>query len=454
MEKEFIMKATTLLTNLNAFRKDSKLTAEKVQELSRQRFTTLLEKAYHTSPFYKELYSSYGSKAKDLQDIQPKDLPIIDKTMVMDNFDSLLTDPTITRKSVEEFLNHDTNPRNRFRETTVIHTSGSTGVPGIFLYSKQEWSFIAALVVARISQPVFNPFHKLKLAFLGNTGGHFAGVTLTSDAPKFLYTTKLFPNPKDIDTLIADLNEFEPDIISGYAGTIYQLALAKADGRLHIHPIRLQASGEVLTTTMRQTIEKEFEQDVVDLYACSESIVLGIQKNGREPFHLFNDWHTLEVVDEKGNVVPEGKQGTLLVTPLYRTLQPLIRYQLSDTIALKTTDQPFVTLQNLSGRIEDTLRYTSPHGVSHPIHPAELFELFVPGLRQFQFEQTSPDSLLLRISINDGYNDSKEIAEARLQEILVKTSTETFVKGRVEVVSSLPLNPKTGKFKIIIPYSA
>ncbi len=447
------MKAITLLTQLNKFRQDSKLTAQKVQELSRQRFTSLLEKTYHSSAFYRDLYSSHGVKPKDLKDITPQDLPIIDKTMIMENFDSLLTDSSITRKSVEEFLSNDTNPQNRFRNNTVIHTSGSTGVPGLFLYSSKEWSFIAALVVARISQPVFNPFHKLRLAFLGNTEGHFAGVTLTSDAPKFLYNTKLFPNPKDFQNLITSLNEFQPDIISGYAGTIYQLALAKLDGKLKIKPTRLQSSGQVLTEHMRQTIEREFNQSVIDLYACSESIVLGIKKSGKDPFYLFNDWHHFEVVDEKDNLIPEGTQGSLVITPLYRTLQPLIRYRLSDTMALKTTDQPFIALDRFSGRIGETLTYINPQGIKHIVHPSEMVELFVPGLRQFQFEQTSPNTLLLRISISKGYDDSKQFAEKKLQEILVKTNIEKFVSGKVEVVNSIGMNPKTGKYKIIIPYS-
>ncbi len=447
------MKTITLLTQLLKFRNDSKLSAQKVQELSLQRFTSLLEKTYHASAFYRDLYSSHGIKPNDLKDIAPKDLPIITKAMVMDNFDSLLTDPSITRKSVEEFLSNDTNPQSRFRGNTVIHTSGSTGVPGIFLYSNKEWSFIAALVVARISQPIFNPLHKLRLAFLGTTGGHYAGVTLTSDAPKFLYNTKLFSNPKDIQSLISGLNEFQPDIISGYAGTIYQLALAKSDGRLKIKPGRLQSSGEVLTEYMRQKIESEFNQDVIDLYACSESIVLGIQKSSRDHFHLFNDWHHIEVIDEKDNLVPEGTQGSLLITPLYRTLQPLIRYRLSDTMALKTTEQPFISLNRFSGRTEDTLVYICPQGIKHPIHASELVEFFAPGLRQFQFEQTSPNSLLLRISVNDGYSGTKQIAEKKLNEILVKTGTEKFVSGKVEIVESIGLNPKTGKFKTVIPYS-
>ena len=446
------MRTITLLTQLNKFRNDSKLTAQKVQELSRQRFTALLEKTYHASAFYRDLYSSHGIKPKHLKDVTPIDLPIVSRTMVLDNFDDLLTDPSITRKSVDEFLLNDTNPHNRFRGNTVIHTSGTTGVPGVFLYSKEEWNFITALVVARISQPVFRPFNKLRLAFLGKTGGHYAGVTLTSDAPKLLYNTKLF-NPEDIQNLISGLNEFQPDIISGYAGTIYQLALAKLDGSLKIEPGRLQSSGEVLTENMRQTIEDAFNQDVIDLYACCESIALGIQKSGKYPFFLFNDWHYFEVVDENDNLVPEGTQGSLLVTPLYRTLQPLIRYRLSDTMALKTTDQSFITIDRFSGRTGDTLTYLGPQGIKINIHPYDMLAFYVPGLRQFQFEQTSPNTLLLRIAVNDGYSDTKKLAEKKLQEILAKANIEKFVSEKVELVDSIGLNPKTGKFKLIIPYN-
>lgn len=447
------MDTITLLTQLRKFRNDSRLNAQKVQELSRQRFTSLLENTYHNSTFYRDLYSSHGISPKDLKDIIPTDLPIIDKAMVMDNFDSLITDPSITRKSVEQFLNNDINPRNRFRNNTVIHTSGSAGSPGIFLYSKEEWSFIAALVVARISQPIFNPFHKLRLAFLGNTGGHFAGVTLTSDAPKLLYKTQLFSNPKDIQSLIAELNKFQPDIISGYAGTIYQLAHAKLDGRLKINPRRLQSSGEVLTKSMRQTIEGAFNQDVFDLYASSESIVLGIQKSSNDPFFLFNDWHHLEVIDENDNVVPEGTKGSLIITPLYRKLQPLIRYRMADTMTLKTSDEPFISLKRFFGRTQDKLVFMNSKGISHTIHALDMVEFSVPGLQQFQFEQTSPHTLLLRISTHNSNNiDTKNLAETRLKEILINAGTEMFVTAKVKLVDSIDLNPKTGKFKLIIPY--
>ena len=76
------MNIITLIADLRKFRKDSKLTSQSVQELSRQRFTALLKQTYHSSKFYRDLYSSHGIRSKDLADVAPADLPILDKTMV------------------------------------------------------------------------------------------------------------------------------------------------------------------------------------------------------------------------------------------------------------------------------------------------------------------------------------------------------------------------------------
>ncbi|XPV77649.1 MAG: phenylacetate--CoA ligase family protein [Desulfovibrio sp.] len=448
------MNIFTLMGQLRKFKKDSELTSQKVQELSRQRFTALLKKTYHSSKFYHDLYSAHGIKANDLSDVIPADLPILDKSMVMDNFDSLITDKSITRRGVEEFITNDLNPNHRYQKNTVIHTSGSTGVPGIFLYSKSEWDFIVALLTARIKHPMPKPFHRFRLAFIGATTGHFAGVTLTAGAPKFIYNTKLFSKPEDTNGLIREMNEFQPDIISGYAGVVYQLALAQLEGRLNINPHRIQTSGEALSEPMRQTVNRAFNLDVVNLYACSESILLGIQKSACDPFLFFNDWHHIEVVDENDNVVPEGTSGSLLITPLYRTLQPLIRYRMSDTITLKTTDQPFITLDSFAGRETDKLTFVDNNDVKHPIHPMKLIEFYAPGVNKFQFEQTSPSSLLLRITVADGYRDSKELAEKKIWDIFKEEKLDSFVSVCVEVVESVEMNIKTGKFKLIIPYVA
>ena len=85
------MDTIALLTQLYKFRNDAQLNAKKVQELSRQRFADLIVKTYHSSSFYRDLYSAHGVKPSDLRDVAPADLPIVDKSMIMDNFDAVVT---------------------------------------------------------------------------------------------------------------------------------------------------------------------------------------------------------------------------------------------------------------------------------------------------------------------------------------------------------------------------
>ena len=78
----------------------------------------------------------------------------------------------------------------------------------------------------------------------------------------------------------------------------------------------------------------------------------------------------------------------------------------------------------MSGRMEDSLIYFDPQGGKHTIHSHDMEAFFVPGMRQFQFEQTTPNSLLLRIVIEEGYSDSVLFAEKKLNDLLVNASVK------------------------------
>lgn len=448
------MRTIKLLSHLRKLKKEERLSAESVDQLTRKRFVTLIEKAFNTSSFYRDLYTAHGITEKDLSDVELKDLPIIDKSMVMENFDDLITDPSITRKSVEQFLSGDHNPMNRFRGNTVIHTSGSSGVPGLFLYSREEWIFLIAMVVSRVSKPKLHPFQRIRFAYLGAIDGHYAGITLTSDAPKLLYNTTLFSSSDDMDIIIDKLNRFNPHVISGYASTVYQLALAKLSGRLTIEPERVLSSGEHLTESMRLTIDMAFEPDVVNFYACTESLAMGVQFHASAPFRLFSDWTIFETVNSQGEAVPQGCEGGLVITPLYRFLQPLIRYRLSDALILGKKDKQFTIADSLSGRMEESLDFIDEEGKNYKIPSLALSEFFIPGVIQFQFEQTSPQALTLRILQIKGDRGVKKQGMNRMNELLKEFKLERFVTVNIELVDKIPLNPITHKFQLIIPYKS
>ncbi len=446
------MRTLKLISNLKFLNGSSSLTKDDVDTLVQNRFRKVVTHAYNSSPFYRDLYSAHGIQERDLASISSTDLPIIDKTMIMDNFESLFTGKKYTCDEVEEFLFSDNNPLNRLDGNTVIHTSGSSGRIGIFFYSPDEWVFLLALAVSRVSRPKFHLLQRIRMAFIGAIDGHYAGVSLTSDAPRLFYRTRLFSSAQDLDSLIEELNRYNPHVLSGYASVIYKLALAKLEGKLKIEPDRVLSSGEPLNETMRLTVDMAFRSDVVNFYASTESLAMGVQYHQDSPFNLFSDWNLFETVGKDDKILPAGSSGTLILTPLYRFMQPLIRYRMSDEISVKNDGGSFLELDSLSGRSEETLTFVCSNGEILSLSYTLLVEFFVPGVRQFQFEQRSRNKLVLRIEIFKNERNVVRNAESLLNKILENSCLADIVTTEVVVVDEIPIESVTGKYRLIIPY--
>jgi hypothetical protein len=54
-----------------------------------------------------------------------------------------------------------------------------------------------------------------------------------------------------------------------------------------------------------------------------------------------------------------------------------------------------------SGRKEDFLWFALPNGERECLHPSQMDEFYLPGLIKYQFEQTSPDRLLMRMKVSE-----------------------------------------------------
>lgn len=444
------MRSLKVLRLINELKRDNTQTAESIQILAEKRFRKLLTFAYENSGFYKELYSSNGITEKDLRDIPRSALPIITKEMVMEHYNDLITDNSIHKENIEQFLDSNSNFKDRLNKKVVIHTSGSTGSPGLFVYSQNEWNRIMALVLSRVAKPLIRPFRRTKLAYMGAVNGHYAGITLTGDAPKLFYQTQLFPTTEDRNAMIEKLNQYQPDVISGYASTIYDLALAQLEGKLKISPERVLSSGEHLTETMETAINMAFEPNVTNFYACTEALAMGVQNHG-EKITLFNDWNIFEAIDSEGKPVPKEKEGNLIITPLYRYLQPLIRYKTSDQVSLCDCGSSFQCLNELSGRAEESLTFIDNNGSPRSIPPIYFTEFFAKGVKQFQFQQLNAKSILCKLVPFAHEIETDKEVEVQMKKFLEQFNLHTSVSVKTEIVDSIPVSEKTGKYKMVIP---
>jgi|LakMenEpi03Aug12_release.lakeMendotaPanAssembly.Ray.scaffolds.fasta_scaffold103514_3 phenylacetate-CoA ligase len=213
-------------------KKRLKLTNPQIKEHQLREFRELAKFAAQNSNFYKKIVTENNI---DLEICVPEDFPILDKNTLMENWDDIVTDKQITKAKVEEFLSGSKDPGELFlNKYYVMHTSGSSGQVGYYIYSESE--FAAGLSHSnRISGTIFLK----KISYVGATKGHFAGATMVEATKKLfpIYSgTQMLDINDPFDQIIKALNEFQPNVLTGYSFALKKLAEAKNSGELNIHP--------------------------------------------------------------------------------------------------------------------------------------------------------------------------------------------------------------------------
>ena len=119
--------------------------------------------------------------------------------------------------------------------------------------------------------------------------------------------------------------------------------------------------------------------------------------------HVNADWVLLEPVDDAYRPVPPGEPShTVLLTNLANRVQPVIRYDLGDSVMAKpepcACGSPLPAIL-VEGRRDDVVSLRAPDGSVVRLLPLALttvVEEAAPGHR-FQIVQTAADRLMLRL---------------------------------------------------------
>ncbi|MBX3605940.1 MAG: phenylacetate--CoA ligase family protein [Piscinibacter sp.] len=305
------------------------------------------------SPFYRRFHAG-------LEDTPLERLPILDKATLMDNFDALVTDRAIRLREVEQHLQRgDAAPyRGRY---TVLSTSGTTGQRGVFLFDPHEW----LVALGAITRPLAwgegpRPWQRPRSALIASAAPwHYSACIGRSLATRRVPTLRL-DAAQPLAELVDALNGWRPDLLAVYPSVLRQLADEQLAGRLHIAPRHIGTSAERLDDTTRQRAQQAFGRRVYDTYGATEYAPIATECAAGS-LHLLEDRALIELVDERGRPVPPGEAGArLLLTVLDRRTQPLIRYEISDTLRERpgrcACGRPFRMVEAIDGRAEDTLR--------------------------------------------------------------------------------------------------
>ncbi len=112
-------------------------TSEQLRSYQRESLVQLRSHAYRLSPFYRSFH-------RGLFDRPLEALPVLTKSMLMENFDRLVTDPAVKLQDVNDFLPGLENNQRFLNKYWVCTTSGTTGRRGVFLFDFWEWTSVIA----------------------------------------------------------------------------------------------------------------------------------------------------------------------------------------------------------------------------------------------------------------------------------------------------------------------
>lgn len=174
--------------------------------------------------------------------------------------------------------------------------------------------------------------------------------------------------------IVARLNDWQPEMLIAYASMARILADEQLAGRLRIGPAVVFTSSEVLTAETRRLIEAAWGQPPFNQYAATETGGVAAECTLHRGMHLQEDLMLVEVVDEDNRPVPSGEYGTKALVSIFASrTQPLIRYELTDSLRLATEPcpcgRPFALIDGIQGRVEDILRFPAIAGGEIAVQP-------------------------------------------------------------------------------------
>lgn len=345
---------------------------DRLEAYQKSALDQLRQHAYEHSTFYRELH-------RGLEDAPLDQLPIVTKRQLMEAYDDVVTDPEVRHDSLQKFLTREHDDELYNGNYIVCATSGTSGTPGLFAYSEQEWAVLLASFAraSRWAGSHVRLFDPMRLAIVGSDKlSHQSRVVADSLDSPWVPTLRLSAT-ESIDAIIDKLNDWKPEMLVAYSALAGVLADEKIRGRLDISPRIIMCVAEALKPSVRSLIKQAWGVEPFENYAATELGVAAAECSAHEGLHIFEDLTIVEFVDEEGRAVPPGTMSArILITPLFATTFPLIRYELDDTAAFTSEPcscgLPFRRITKIGGRMAETLKIAAQDGGTVVIHPSDF----------------------------------------------------------------------------------
>ena len=355
--------------------------------------------------------------------------------------DDLLKLPMLTKDELREWMAQQSK-KPEYRDWILDTTSGSTGKPLAILFSPREKAYMKANWLRVMMRCGYNPFFGKTMSRINahdeNPGGP-DGIIQKFGILRRAFVDQYAPEEKVID----EINAGRPDWLYMNKTELMRLVLyAKRTGKKIFHPKFYDPISEKVDENSRKLFIKILGEGIVDSYGSAETGACLLRVPGADDYVIHNDSFAVNIVDEEGS---SAKEGSIVITPLYKTDLPLINYRIGDKAAcVERGGIRYIT--NIQGRMNDYFYYENGEVTS-------FFEVtpviaHCPDILQIRFIEETFD--LIRVQIVR--DEAAGMSEAQLEEYLVSSLNGIFKKPfrfTFEWMQSIPPDPN-GKLRMIV----
>lgn len=446
------MNYLTLLWNLYQLKRNAGMNRRQLKELQEKKLRELLVHAYDNSKYYHRVFEEAGITRNKISMMPLSAFPVLDKQLLMEHFDELVTASDLKQEELRRFDEQESTDQKTFKgEYHVVHSSGSTGTPGYFVYDEQAWTqMLLGIIRAALWDMSMPRILKLlwkgpRIVYIAATDGRYGGAMAVGDGIEGVHADQLFLDVKTpLSEWIRQIQEFKPNMVIGYPSAIKILGELVEHGDVDIDIFRVVSCGEPLGASLRNYLEETFAADVVNIYGASESLALGVEMNHEEGMYLFDDLNYIEV-----------EHGSMYLTSLYNYVQPLIRYRISDQLNLKEpaagSPYPFTLAGNIMGRSEDLMWFEDSDGSRDFLHPLVIEGFCLDGLLDYQFCKLDEDSFEMLAEVSDA-RKVHEIRSEMLKQMgqILREKHLEYVNFSIRFVEEIRPDVRTGKKRLIV----
>lgn len=311
---------------------------ERIRALQEERFLRIVEVGWN-NPFYRRRWTAAG--------LQPGDIRSLDDITRLPTYTSDdVKDSLEARPPFGDFHDVDLGDLARHGPLKMQTSGGTTGIPRPTLFDAWAWE-AQALVAARA------------LYLQGARPGDVMQIPMTASLANAGWLSYkachdylgVLPLTTGSGVVTSSRRQLE---IGRHFGTTmwhcfpeYLLRLAQvAQEELDLDVRRLETKflrtylGPDVEESLRRDLQDRWGCPVYDAYGANEISAAAFECREQSGLHFMEDAVLMEVLDvETGEPVPPGERGNLVATVFFRTLPPVIRYNLRDLGRILSTER-------------------------------------------------------------------------------------------------------------------